>query len=99
MSSDVSTRLAAVSPNLALPAAPVGRGLKAAREFEAQLIGPLLESMEKTFATLPGDSSVPGADNYSYLGRQALAEVLAERGGFGIAAMVNRYFQAHEGKG
>ena len=73
-----------------------GRGAKAAREFEASLIGSLLESMEKTFATLPGDDTVPGSDNYNYLGNQALAEAIAARGGFGIAAMINRHLP-HEG--
>jgi Rod binding domain-containing protein len=77
-----------VSPDLATPAAALGRGAKAAREFEAQLIGSLLESMEKTFAALPGQDSVTGADNYNYLATHTLAEALAARGGFGIAAMI-----------
>lgn len=76
-----------VSPGLTTPAA-LGRGAKAAREFEAQLIGSLLESMEKTFAALPGEDSVTGADNYNYLATHTLAEALASRGGFGIAAMI-----------
>jgi len=87
----------ALSPFLATPAPPPGRGAKAAREFEANLIGSLLESMEKTFATLPGDSTVPGADDYNHMGTQALAQGLAARGGFGIAAMISRHL--HEGKG
>jgi Rod binding domain-containing protein len=99
MSWDFSSTRATVSPSLTMPAAPTGPGQKAAREFEAQLIGSLLESMEKTFAALPGDSGMTGADDYSYLGTQALAGAMAERGGFGIAAMINRYFAAHEGKG
>jgi Rod binding domain-containing protein len=88
---------AALSPLLAIPAPPAGRGAKAAREFEASLISSLLESMEKTFATLPGDSTVPGADDYNHMGTQALAQGLAARGGFGIAAMISRHL--HEGKG
>ncbi len=74
-----------------------GRGAHAARDFEASLIGSLLESMEKTFAALPGDSTVPGADDYNYLGSQALAQGLADRGGFGIAAMISEHLPAHEG--
>ena len=54
--------------------------------------------MEKTFATLPSQSEMPGADDYNYLGCQALAGALAARGGFGIGAMISRYFSAHEGK-
>jgi len=76
-----------------------GRGAKAAREFEANLIGSLLESLEKTFATLPGPDNVPGADDYNYLGTRALAQGIAERGGFGIAAMISQHLTAHEGKG
>lgn len=90
---------AALSPSLATPAPPLGRGAQAAREFEAHLIGSLLESMEKSFATLPGEESMPGADNYNYMGTQALAESLAAKGGFGIAAMIARHLPVHEGKG
>jgi Rod binding domain-containing protein len=87
---------AAGSSQLAAPAAVPARGglypaYKAAREFEAQLIGSLLASLEKTFAAVPGDDSIPGSDDYNYLGTQALAEALADRGGFGIAAMIMRH--------
>jgi Rod binding domain-containing protein len=92
----ISARI--LSPQLATPAATSVRGAKAARDFEAQLIGSLLESMEKTLAALPGQSDVTGADDYNYLGTHALAEALAARGGFGIAATINRYFSAHESK-
>jgi Rod binding domain-containing protein len=91
------------SARLAMPAPALGRGAKAAREFEAHLIGSLLESLEKTFAELPGESGIPGADDYNYLGTEALAGALAARGGFGIAAMITRELDrgdlaAHEGK-
>jgi Rod binding domain-containing protein len=92
-----ATLVATLSPDLATAAKLPGRGAKAAREFEANLIGSLLQSMEKTFATLPGESTLPGADDYNYLGTQALAEGLAARGGFGIAAMISRHLPAHEG--
>ena len=88
---------ATLSPSLATAAKLSGKGAKAAREFEANLIGSLLESMEKTFATLPGENTMPGEDNYNYLGTQALAEGLAARGGFGLAAMISRHLPAHEG--
>jgi len=97
MSPISTSSLAALSPSLATPALSLGRGAKAAREFEAHLLGSMLESMEKTFATLPGDD-MPGADNYNYLGTQALSEALAAKGGFGIAAMITRHLAAHEGK-
>lgn len=98
MSSILPSSVATVSPGLATATATPGRGAKAAREFEANLIGSLLESLEKTFATLPGENTIAGADDYNYLGTQALAEGLAARGGFGIAAMITRHLPAHEGK-
>lgn len=93
-----SSSAATISPELAMPATPLTKGAKAARDFEAQLIGSLLASYEKTFATLPGESDVAGSDNYNYLGTQALASALAAGGGFGIAAMITRSMEAHESK-
>jgi Rod binding domain-containing protein len=90
---------AMVPPDLARPATPLTRGAKAAREFESHLIGSLLASYEKTFASLPGDTQVPGSDNYNYLGTEALASALSASGGFGIAAMIIRNLGEHEGKG
>ena len=90
--------VATFSPGLATAATLSGRGAKAAREFEATLIGSMLESAEKTFATLPGESSFAGGDDYNYLGTQALAQGLAARGGFGLAAMISRHLPAHEGR-
>jgi len=78
------------------PSKPQGRGAKAAREFEANLIGALLESLEKTFAALPGENSIAGADDYNYLGIHALADGLAARGGFGIAALILPHLASHE---
>jgi Rod binding domain-containing protein len=91
-SSPVSAHLAA-SP--LLPAAKsLGKGAKAARDFEAQLIATVLESLEKSFASVPGQDSVEGADNYNYLGTQALSAAIAAGGGFGIAKLIERHFGA-----
>jgi len=76
---------------LATPA--LGKGQKASREFEAQLIGTVLESLEKTFAAVPGQGATAGEDNYNYLGTQALASVLAAGGGFGIAHMISKHLE------
>jgi Rod binding domain-containing protein len=88
-----------VLPPLAIPA--LGRGQKAAREFEAQLIGTVLESLEKTFAALPGQDAMAGQDDYNYMGTQALALALAAGGGFGIAKMIAQHLEvskaAHQG--
>src|SRR5271156_3041574 len=69
----------------------LGKGQKAARDFEAQLIGTVLESLEKTFANLPGQDAIAGEDNYNYMGTQALASALAAGGGFGIARMISAH--------
>lgn len=91
-----------LSPRLAAPIEPsaevLTRGQKAARQFEAQLIGSVLESLEKTFAAVPGDDAVPGSDDYNYLGTEALAGALAACGGFGIGTIIEHYLAAHEGK-
>ena len=82
----------------AMPNPP--RGAKAAREFEANLIASLLQSLEETFASVPGKTDLPGADNYNYLGTQALAGAIADHGGFGIAKMILQHMpNVHEGKG
>ncbi len=99
MSSIPASSAATQSPFLVTAPPQLGRGAKAAREFEASLIASLLESMEKTFASLPGESTLAGSDDYNYLGIQALAGGLAARGGFGIAAMITRHLPQHEGKG
>jgi Rod binding domain-containing protein len=91
----LSASVGTISAQLAAPATALGRGKNAAREFEAHLIGSLLESMEKTFSSVPGGDSSPGADDYNYLGTQALAGALAAKGGFGIAAMISNYMATH----
>lgn len=97
MNSLSAPNLAALSPDLAVVPKAL-RGAKAAREFEASLIASLLESMEKTFATVPGEENLAGGDDYNYLGTQALATGLAGQGGFGIADLISRHLPAHEGK-
>ena len=90
---------AAMLPSAAALAS--GRGPKAAREFEAQLIGSVLQSLEKTFASVPGEDAMAGEDDYNYLGTQALASAVAAGGGFGIARLIAQHLggakPAHEG--
>lgn len=90
-SAGVSSGLSAatVLPPLATPA--LAKGQKAAREFEAELIGSVLESMEKSFAAVPGQDEMAGDDNYNYLGTRALASAMADAGGFGIARMISEH--------
>lgn len=82
---------------LPLANAPLGKGQKAAREFEAQLIGTVLQSMEKTFASVPGQEPMAGEDNYNYMGTQALTSAIVAGGGFGIARMIGKYFERTNG--
>jgi Rod binding domain-containing protein len=88
---------AAPTAALATAEAPLGRGPQAAREFEAHLLASLFDSLEKTFSTVPGQNAMPGADDYNYLGTQALASAVASSGGFGIAAMIAPHLGEHEG--
>ena len=87
-----------VSAAAMLPPATLNlaKGRKAAREFEAQLIGTVLESLEKTFATLPGQDTVAGEDDYNYLGTRALASAIAAGGGFGIARLISAHLEARK---
>lgn len=95
-SSMPSSAYSASAAAATLPAANPAliKGEKAAREFEAQLIGTVLQSFEKSFATLPGQNDMAGDDNYNYLGTQALATAMADGGGFGIARMISEHLGA-----
>jgi hypothetical protein len=86
--SGIASAAAAATTMLPGNAPEPSRGPKAAREFEAQLIGSVLASFEKTFACLPGQDAIAGADDYNYMGVQALATGLAAGGGFGIAKII-----------
>lgn len=96
--STISSSYASLNPSAVTVLTPVatpalGKGPKAAREFEAQLIGTALESLEKSFATLPGQDDAPGQDDYNYLGTQALASALEAGGGFGMARMISAHLE------
>jgi hypothetical protein len=93
-----SLRSPALPPEFAASSPIAARGRKAAREFEAQLIGNLMEETQKTFTALPGGDSPAGSEDYSYLATHALAGAVADRGGFGIAALISQYLATHEGK-
>jgi len=64
---------------------------KYATEFEAILVSSLLEKMEQTVQTLPGDDADAGHDNFQSLGVQAVGKAIAEGGGFGIAKMIEQH--------
>jgi Rod binding domain-containing protein len=67
---------------------------KAARDFEALLLTPVLDSLQKTFAGDSKDAKTPGASDYRLMATQALAQsIAAARGGIGIAQLILRHLQ------
>jgi Rod binding domain-containing protein len=64
------------------------RAVKAAQEFEAQLLSTLLRPLQRSFSSVPGQDSEGESDGYGDMGIQALATGLAASGGIGIAKMV-----------
>jgi Rod binding domain-containing protein len=71
----------------------LGKSEKAARDFEALLLTPVLDSLQKTFAGDPQDKT-PGASDYRLMGTQALAQAIAAQGGIGIARLILRHLGA-----
>jgi Rod binding domain-containing protein len=71
----------------------VRKNEKAARDFEALLLTPVLDALQKTFAGDSEDSKSPGASDYRALGTQALAQSIADRGGIGIGKLILRHLQ------
>jgi Rod binding domain-containing protein len=87
-----STSIPPPSANL-LSAKAALKNAKAARDFEAMLLTPLLDSLQKTFAGDSGDSKTPGASDYRQMATQALAQSMAARGGIGIARLILRHLE------
>jgi Rod binding domain-containing protein len=75
---------------MAVPASAASKSEKAARDFESVLLTSLFDSLEKSFAFDPQDST-PGAGDYRLMGTRALAEAVAAGGGIGIARLILRH--------
>jgi len=71
----------------------VAKNEKAARDFEAMQLKPLLDSLQKTFAGNSEDANTPGASDYRLMGTEALAQSIAARGGIGIGQLILRHLQ------
>jgi peptidoglycan hydrolase FlgJ len=71
----------------------VAKNEKAARDFEAMLLAPVFESLQKTFAGDSEDAKTPGASDYRQMATQALAQSIAARGGIGIARLILRHLE------
>jgi Rod binding domain-containing protein len=65
----------------------VTKNVKAARDFEALLLTPVLDALQKTFGG-DEDAKTTGASDYHALGTQALAQSMAASGGIGIAKLI-----------
>jgi Rod binding domain-containing protein len=75
-------------PAANLPSAKaLTKNAKAARDFEALLLTPVLDALQKTFGG-NDDAKTVGASDYRALGTQALAQAIAASGGIGIAKMI-----------
>ena len=79
--------------SIPLPAASALKNEKAARDFEAMLLTPVLDSLQKTFADDSEDAKMPGASDYRLMATQALAQSIAARGGIGIGQLILRHLQ------
>lgn len=88
-------RMTAAHPPVVKPVAKnaVAKNEKAARDFEAMLLTPVLDSLQKTFAGNSEDAKTPGASDYRLMATQALAQSIAARGGIGIAQLILRHLQ------
>ena len=89
LSASVSSMTAMNPPD----AKVVAKNEKAARDFEAMLLTPVLESLQKTFSGDSEDAKTPGASDYRLMATQALAQSIAARGGIGIAKLILRHLQ------
>lgn len=75
-------------PAASLPSAKaVTKNAKAVRDFEALLLTPVLDALQKTFGG-DEDAKTTGASDYRALGTQALAQSIAASGGIGIARLI-----------
>jgi len=80
-------------PAKALLNTDIGKNEKAARDFEALLLAPVLDALQNTFAGDSENAKTPGANDYRAMGTQALAQAIAARGGIGIAQLILRHLQ------
>ena len=86
----ISLFLTSASANLGAVGTPLGKGERAARDFEAILLTQLMDSLEKTFSCVAQDPT-PGASDYRHMATQALASKIGEQGGIGIAQLILRH--------
>jgi hypothetical protein len=94
ISMNVTFATTSISPPApSIPAKASLKNEKAARDFEAMLLSPVLDALQKTFAGDSEDSKTPGASDYRAMATQALAQSIAARGGIGIARLILRHLE------
>jgi Rod binding domain-containing protein len=74
----------------AQPCVTDSRVTKAAHQFESVLLNELLGSLEKNLARAPGSTTEQEGNDYMYMGTQALATALGERGVLGISKTITQ---------
>lgn len=85
---NIKSASSSIPPVANLPSAKaVTKNAKAARDFEALLLTPVLDALQKTFGG-DDDAKTTGASDYRALGTQALAQSIAASGGIGIAKLI-----------
>jgi|GEM_PF-3228910 len=69
---------------------------KASQEFEGILISTLWSSIQDDpMMGTQDDDSDPGADSLKSIGLQAMSNALSQRGGLGLATMIDRQLAPH----
>jgi len=69
----------------------IAKNEKAARDFEAVLLTPVFDALQKTFAGDAEADKTAGVSDFRQMGSQALAQAIAARGGIGIAKLILRH--------
>ena len=88
----------ALAPSVSTPALNKSDDAAALRrhatEFEAILLGQVLEKLKDTYSSVPGEQpSDAGHDTEASMATQALATGIAKAGGFGFARMMLKALQ------
>jgi Rod binding domain-containing protein len=88
----------ALAPSASTPALnkadDAGALRRHATEFEAILLGQVLEKLKDTYSCVPGEQpSDAGHDTEASMATQALATGIAKAGGFGFARMILKHLQ------
>ena len=96
MSSVVPVAQLANAP--AAAAAPAPKLVKAAQDFEAILLSTWLEKLQESYAG-PDNGTDPAHGTLASMGTQAIASVLAARGGIGIGKMLLQHLAKSGGEG